>query len=98
MDRRERAKGRNGGDRRARRVRVGQILMLREATQGFPRGTAVKVVAAAGLAADSTCVVEPYRPSLDGTRRLDASGVRLTVAKAALAESLPEFSSGTTVA
>ena len=75
------------------RFRVGRMLMLRETAEGFPRGTVVKVVSV-GVEGGSACVVEPYAPALDGTPAFQASGVRLTVPKVGLAESLPEFRLG----
>jgi hypothetical protein len=95
VERRERRKGLVSGARPALLVRVGQVLMLREAVEGFPRGTAVRIVAAVGPAADQTYAVELYLPAC-GTREFYASGLRLTVSGATLAESLPEFRSGTT--
>jgi hypothetical protein len=76
-------------------IRPGQVLMLREAVGDFPRGTPVKVITIWNTD-DPTFVVEPYRP-VPQSNDLAASGVRLTVGQSVLAESLPEFRSGTMI-
>lgn len=76
-------------------TRPGQVLMLREAVGGFPRGTPVKVIRVWNTD-DATFVVEPYLSVPQGSD-LAASGVRLTVGRSVLAESLPEFRSGTMI-
>jgi hypothetical protein len=76
-------------------IRPGQVLMLREAVGGFPRGTPVKVLRVWNTD-DPTLVVEPYL-SVAQVSELVPSGVRLTVGRAVLAESLPEFRSGTMI-
>ncbi|MGD0409842.1 MAG: hypothetical protein ABSB34_12760 [Candidatus Limnocylindrales bacterium] len=76
-------------------TRPGQVLMLREAVSGFPRGTPVKVISVLNTD-DPTFVVEPYL-SVPHSNDLAASGVRLTLSHSVLAESLPEFRSGTMI-